>query len=146
MSFKSIITRLYFMLIHSDGKVNEGEISFGKKMIQAEGISEQEFDSILNSLKGRELAHIYKECMADLKRLSQEQQIRCIAWLCVLANADGFMDRTEWQFIYKVYHKELNLPLNTIMEIQKELVRKISGFAINPFGKATPNAQRLHAA
>jgi hypothetical protein len=38
-----------------------------------------------------------------------------------MANADGFMDKSEWQFIYKIYHKELHLPLDDIMEVQKEL-------------------------
>jgi uncharacterized tellurite resistance protein B-like protein len=123
MNYKATITRLYFMLIYSDGKVNQGEISLGKKMIQAEGIVESEFNSQLESLKGRELSTIYKECLADLKRLKPQQQIRCIAWLCVLANSDGFMDRAEWQFIYKIYHKELHLPLDEIMEVQKELSR-----------------------
>lgn len=123
MDFKLIITRLYFMLIHSDGKVNHGEISLGKKLIHAEGIDEAYFNSQLESLKGREISAIYEECLADLKRLKPEQQIRCIAWLCVLANSDGFMDRAEWQFIYKIYHKELHLPLDEIMDLQKELIR-----------------------
>ena len=43
--------------------------------------------------------------------------------MCVLANSDGFMDKAEWQFIYKIYHKELNLPLDSIMEVQKELAK-----------------------
>lgn len=123
MNFKSIIIRLYYMLIYSDGKVNDGEISSGKRMIQSEGISEQEFMIQLDSLKGKDTAVIYRETLTELKRLKPERQIRCIAWLCVLANSDGFMDRTEWQFIYKIYHKELQLPLDVIMEVQKDLVR-----------------------
>jgi len=111
------------MLIYSDGKVNQGEISLGKKMIQAEGIGEAEFNDQLESLKGRDHSILYKECVSELKHLKPEQQIRCIAWLCVLANSDGFMDRAEWQFIYKIYHKELHLPLDEIMEVQKELNR-----------------------
>jgi len=126
MNFKSIITRLYFLLIYSDGKVNQGEISLGKKMIQAEGISEVDFSLQMEALKTKDTAAIYKECLADLKRLKQDQQIRCIAWLCVLANSDGFMDRAEWQFIYKIYHKELHLQLDIIMDTQKELNKKIN--------------------
>jgi hypothetical protein len=53
--------------------------------------------------------------------LDLKQQIRIVAWLCVVANADGFMDRAEWQLIYKVYHKELNLPLHDIFAVQKDL-------------------------
>lgn len=121
MNYKSVITRLYFLLINSDGKVNHGEISLGKKMMQAEGIVENEFSSQLESLSTRNHADIYKECLRDLKGLKHDQQIRSIAWMCVLANSDGFMDRTEWQFIYKIYHKELHLALDDIMQVQKEL-------------------------
>ena len=123
MNFKTVIIRLYYMLISSDGKVNQGEISLGKKMIEAEGITNNEFNSQLESLKNKDTAAIYKECLADLKKLKPELQIRSIAWMCVLANSDGFMDKSEWQFIYKIYHKELNLPLDNIMEVQKELAK-----------------------
>lgn len=144
MNFKALIIRLYFILIHSDGKVNEGEISLGKKMIVAEGISEAEFTRQLESLKGRETSVIYKECLADIKRLKHEQQIRCIAWLCVLANSDGFMDKAEWQFIYKVYHKELNLPLDQIMDVQKELNRLIhEKSSFNSTSQTTPASGEL---
>jgi uncharacterized tellurite resistance protein B-like protein len=121
MNVKSVITRLYFLLINSDGKVNHGEISLGLKMIHAEGIVESEFNAQMESLKGMDSAVIYKECLRDLKGLKPEQQIRSIAWMCVLANSDGFMDRVEWQFIYKIYHKELHLALDEIMIVQKEL-------------------------
>ena len=123
MNFKAIIIRLYYMLIYSDGKVNQGEISLGKKMIETEGISDAEFNTQIESLKKKDASVIYKECLADLKRLKPDLQIRSIAWMCVLANSDGFMDKTEWQFIYKIYHKELHLPLDNIMEVQKDLAK-----------------------
>ena len=126
MSFKSIIIRLYYMLIHCDGKVNEGEIALGKRMMEAENINEAEFDRLLAELQERDLAAIHKESITELKKLPKPMQIRCIAWLCVLANADGFMDRAEWQFIYKIYHRELQLPLDVIMGVQKELMRKVN--------------------
>jgi uncharacterized tellurite resistance protein B-like protein len=55
--------------------------------------------------------------------LDRNLQIRIVAWLCVVANGDGFMDKTEWQLIYTIYHKELNLPLEEIFKVQKELNR-----------------------
>jgi len=131
MSFKSIIIRLYYMLIHCDGKVNEGEVALGKRMMEAENISEKEFDNLVAALQERDLAALYKEAVSELKRLPTAFQIRCSAWFCVLANADGFMDRAEWQFIYKIYHKELSLPLDVIMVLQKELTRKVSTLVVN---------------
>lgn len=139
MSFKSIIIRLYYMLIHSDGKVNDGEIALGRRMMEAENISEDEFNRQIAALEDRDLAALYKECITQLKRLPKTLQIRCIAWLCVLANADGFMDRAEWQFIYKIYHRELELPLDVIMGIQKELMRKVNGVIIEQIAPNVSN-------
>lgn len=139
MSFKSIIIRLYYMLIHCDGKVNEGEIALGKRMMEAEHISDAEFDRMMTELQERDLAALHKECITELKRLPRQLQIRCIAWLCVLANADGFMDRGEWQFIYKIYHRELQLPLDVIMGVQKELMRKVNTVIVDQLAPQITN-------
>jgi uncharacterized tellurite resistance protein B-like protein len=127
MNYKTILTNLYYLLIQADGHVSEGEIALGKRMVSAEGIREVEFKTQLDLLKMKHKSVIYTECLVGIKKLNRQQQIRSIAWLCVIANADGFMDKTEWQFIYKIYHKELNLPLNDIMKVQKELNPYLNG-------------------
>ncbi len=133
MNFKSIIIRLYYVLIHCDGKVNDNEIALGKRMMEAEDITEAEFDRMVAEARDKDSALVQKECIIEMKRLSREQQVRSIAWLCVLANADGFMDRQEWQFIYKIYHKELRLTLDEIMSMQKELLKKVNPAMVTPF-------------
>lgn len=121
MNHRSILIKLFYLLVHADGKVNEREIAGGKQMIKAEGIPEMEFNNLLESLKKRKQNVLYAECLEELKKLDREKQIRCLAWLSVIANADGFMDKTEWQFIYKIYHNELGLQLDDILKKQKEL-------------------------
>jgi len=73
------------------------------------------------------------ECVAVLKKLEKKVQIRYIAWMCVIANADGFMDKEEWKLIYRIYHKEMALPLDVIMEEQKtikqQMMSKVQGAA-----------------
>ena len=109
------------MLISADGKINEKELAVGKQMISAEGIAEAEFNVQLELLKSKDKSILLGECLLAIKKLDRKQQIRSIAWLCLVANGDGFMDKAEWQFIYRIYHQELNLPLNEIMATQKEL-------------------------
>lgn len=125
MNFKEVLTRLYFILICSDGNVNEKEVSYGRKMVEAEGIDEQYFFSQIKLLEVNNQHELLPEAIVGIKKLSRDEQIRCIAWLCVIANADGFMDKAEWQLIYKIYHKELNLPLDEIMKKQKTLAQSI---------------------
>jgi uncharacterized tellurite resistance protein B-like protein len=124
MNYKTILTQLYFILIYADGQVNEHEWSSGKNLVKSEGLEEEDFKVQLELLKSKNKTVVLEGCIKGLKKLDRNQQIRMIAWLCVIANGDGFMDRSEWQLIYKIYHKELHLPLEEIFKVQKELNRQ----------------------
>jgi uncharacterized tellurite resistance protein B-like protein len=125
MNYKLTLTTLYALLIAVDGTINEKEIALGKYMCKAEGFDEREFQRHVDAVRSKDESAVLSECLSDLKKLNSKHQIRSIAWLCVIANADGFMDKKEWQFIYDLYHKELNLPLSEIFNVQKELSRAV---------------------
>jgi uncharacterized tellurite resistance protein B-like protein len=122
MNHQPTLIKLFHLLVNADGSVNEREIAAGKQMIKTEKINESDFNNLLESLKKRNQDVVYAESLEELKKLDHNQQVRCISWLCVIANADGFMDKTEWQFIYNLYYKELGLKLDEIMKLQKELI------------------------
>jgi uncharacterized tellurite resistance protein B-like protein len=134
MDYKATVSSLYFLLIHADGNVSEKERMRGLQMMQAEGIDEGKFNLLMEKLKLRKPADIYTEAVAAIKKLNVKSQIRCIAWLCVVANADGFMDKKEWMLIYKVYQTELGLQLDDVMKVQKELNAHIHGKAFHSLG------------
>lgn len=123
MKYKAVLTKLYFILISADGNVNDHERRSGKFLAKKEGIKEEEFLVEMELLKSKDQSALLTECIIGLKKLSRYQQIRIVAWLCVVANGDGFMDKAEWQLIYRIYHRELNLPLEEIFKVQKELNR-----------------------
>lgn len=122
MNHKVTLIKLYHLLVSADGSINEKELSAGKQMIKAESINEFEFDRIIDNLKKRNASVVYSECVEELKRLDHEKQVRCVAWLSVIANSDGFMDKLEWHFIYKLYHVELGLQLDDVLKKQKDLI------------------------
>jgi uncharacterized tellurite resistance protein B-like protein len=123
MNYMSVFAKLYYMMINLDEKVNDKELSLGRQMVTIEGFSETEFNRQLERVKLLDANALNNELLSDLRKLTKVQQIRCIAWMCVIANADGFMDKKEWQFIYKIYHKELQISLDEIMKVQNELIR-----------------------
>ena len=50
------------------------------------------------------------------KNFREQNKSGYIAWLCVIANADGFKwTKLSGNWFTKIYHKELNLPLDEIM-------------------------------
>ena len=121
MKNKGTLSKLFFLLASADGSIKPKEAAIGEAMCSVEGISKADFASMLQNLRTKNSALIFSESIAELKKLTREEQIRSIAWMCVIANADGFMERVEWQLIYKVYHKELNLPLEEVLAVQKSL-------------------------
>jgi uncharacterized tellurite resistance protein B-like protein len=126
--FNVAITRLFYLLIYCDGTVNEKEIEMANVMLHVEKIDKIKFNSQIESLKNSDKDLIYKSAINDLKQLSQLQQIKVIAWLCVIANADGFMDKSEWELIYKTYHKELKLSLDLIQAEVREINKNLKNF------------------
>lgn len=134
MDYNTTITSLFFLLIYADGDISEKELERGKQMMKAEGIDETKFNTIIEKLKNTNHDLIYADCLKGLKKLDKDKQIRCIAWLCVVANSDGFMDKKEWMLIYKIYHTELNLQLDDIMKVQKQLNSFIHGKAFHSLG------------
>lgn len=134
MDYHSIISGLYYLLIGADGQVNEKELSLGKKMAAAEGLEEAKFLSLIEQFRSADKTVLYNNSLANLKRQDKERQIRCVAWLCVVANADGFMDKQEWVLIYKIYHNELHLSLDDVMKRQRELNKLLHGKDFWSFG------------
>ena len=134
MDYKAILINLYYLVIYADGKVNDKEVVLGKQMARTEGMDEGAFSKTLGDLKSKDPNSLYTESIAALKKLDSKTQVRCIAWLCVIANGDGFMDKEEWTFIYKIYHTDLGLQLNEVMETQKELNQIIYGKAFQSIG------------
>jgi uncharacterized tellurite resistance protein B-like protein len=134
MDYNSTITSLFYLLIYADGSVNEKELQRGKQMMLAEGINEDRFNSQIEQLSSVPTDILYKNCITGLKKMDKVKQIKAIAWLCVVANSDGFMDKKEWMLIYKIYHTELGLQLDEIMKTQRELNKIIHGKEFNSFG------------
>ncbi len=128
MKNKTTLSRLFFLLANVDGNIKPKEEAIGDAMCSVEGIKKEDFTMMLQLLKTKNPTLIFNESISELRKVNREEQIKAIAWMCVIANADGFMERIEWQLIYKVYHKELNLPLEEVLEVQKKL-----GIASRPY-------------
>lgn len=122
MNYQAILTNLYFILIYADGKLNEKEMQLSQKMIKAEKFDAEAFKAQIELLKSSDLEVVYNNTIQHLRKVKTPDQIRCVAWLCMAANIDGFMDKSEWMFIYKIYSKELNLKLDDVMKAQRDLI------------------------
>ncbi len=128
----AVNTKLYFLLTHADGEVHQKEQEMGDKMMWHESMSKEKFNAQIEFLANQDREKIFEDCMRELVSFSKNDQINCLAWMCLIANADGFMDKNEWDLIYRIYHKRLGLNLSEITARQKELHRFIQQYTNIP--------------
>jgi uncharacterized tellurite resistance protein B-like protein len=114
---------LYYLMIIADGVISPKEVEMGNLMIKHEKIDEKHFHEKLEEYRNLDKSTLMQLCIEKLTKCNGEFQIKAVAWMSNVANADGFMDPQEWALIYKIYNKELRLDLSKILEKQKELPR-----------------------
>ena len=115
------LTLLYHLMIHADDEVDPRELKMGEIMLEREGMNRVHFFKQVKEFDDLKRNLIYDRCLVYLKKCNVDQQMTCIAWMVIIANADGFMAREEWAIIHRIYHKELNLNLALIMALQREI-------------------------
>ncbi len=112
----------------ADGEVHSKEEEMGDRMLQHLSMNKEKFDEQIEMLTQQESEKIFEECVKELNTFNKNDQINCMAWMCLIANSDGFMDKNEWNLIYRIYHKNLALNLSEITMRQKELHRFIQQY------------------
>lgn len=117
------LVSLYHLLINADGHVDEKEVKMGELMKKHEGIDDQDFKAHLERIAAMEKDDIIEDCISSLTKCDYDLKVKCIAWMSMIANSDGFMAPEEWQLIYHIYNTKLNLDLSDILEMHKQLPR-----------------------
>jgi uncharacterized tellurite resistance protein B-like protein len=112
---------MYYLIAFADGKCDQKEKEIGEVMVRQESLNEREFQTQLELLQTVQRESLLNDSIKELKKLDKKLQNRIVAWMCIVANADGFMSNSEWQLIYRIYHKELSLSMSEILTLQKEL-------------------------
>ncbi|GEM_PF-859192 len=115
------LINLYHLMIHADGKISDREIHMGEIMCKYENIDKELFERELELANQMSFDDVYKKCLNALKACDHEFNVKCIAWMSLIANSDGFMSTEEWGIIYKLYAYELHLDLKEILDYQKSL-------------------------
>ncbi len=112
---------LYYLIIIADGVISEKEIHMGKLMCDHEKFDYDAFEKLIAQYKTMDHQNIMNNCVRVLSNYPYEYQVKCLAWMMKIANADGFMAPEEWKLIYCIYKKELNLNQQDIINLQREL-------------------------
>lgn len=125
VGFNDLLIRVYAMLMRSEGHFRDEDGRFGRKIAKVVGVDKETFINRADTLSVINREDLVDDTIIAVRRLPWNEQVLCVAWLCVMASADGKMDEVDWSTIYKIYHKELHLPLREILKTQNWLTRSV---------------------
>jgi uncharacterized tellurite resistance protein B-like protein len=124
-NFRDGLSSLYFLLICADNVIDPREVRMGKNMMKVEGMDVDWFFEQLDYYSNMSKKAVYDYCLSSLRSCDRTQQLRCIAWMSLIARADGVRSQEELDLIYRIYHDEFNLPMDSILQVLGEIQDKV---------------------
>lgn len=118
--FQKTLIKAYYYLIIVDGMVDPKELSFGSHMIETEGIDRENFEILLDTLNDESPEKVKSSLIEDIQQLSKDEQVKIVAYMSNLADADGITDVSEKDIIHDLYH-ELHLDFKEITKARQYL-------------------------
>ena len=115
------LTSLYFLMICADKYIDTRELEMGRIMRSLENIDEKQFFGRIDEYSNQDNRVVYNRCIDALERCDRQDQVRCLAWMKVIAFSDGSMATREWELYQNICLNEINLDLNEVLEEQKKI-------------------------
>ncbi len=120
-NFQKTLIEAYYYIIIADGMLDPKELSFGNLMIEKENIERSEFEDELDELANTNVDIIKKQLRDHLSELPKEQQLKIVAYMVKIADADGSKDPSELTSIQKII-EGFELHINDIIKMKQQLI------------------------
>ena len=119
-TFKKTLVEAYYYIMIADGLVDPRELSFGSLMIEKEGITREDFEKELDEMSITDVDVITQNLRESMLALTKEQQLKIVAYMVKIADADGTKDPSEMTSIQRVM-EGLELHINDIIKMKQQL-------------------------
>ena len=109
---------LCYLIGNTNGNMTHFETRMYEFIKHEENITEEVADLIVGEIETMSHEYILERGIQALNQCEKTDQVKCLAWMNKIANADGYLADHEWSIIYQVYSKELNITLKEILEFE----------------------------
>ncbi|MCG8308115.1 MAG: hypothetical protein MI975_12040 [Cytophagales bacterium] len=125
-TFQRAFAHLYYLMLSADKIADLNELELGNKIIALENLDKTEVMKDLDLLSAVPRNEALKDCIDLLKSISRKEQQKCLAYVKLIANADGSYDDSESDLLNEIGTNELNILPSEIRDIERELKQRIS--------------------
>ena len=119
-TFKETLVIAYYYIINADGIIDPKEVAFGERMMKTEKINETDYNLKLEELKALDHEQLKTILKQAIKELNTVEQVKIIAYMSKIADADGYRDPSEMISIQDIY-SDLHIHLNDIIRVKETI-------------------------
>ncbi len=120
-TFERAFSILFFLILSADNIADIKELKTGNKIIDLEGFDKSRVMSEFDHLSSQSRAETYNDGISTLKLLDKPTQMKCLAYIKIIAKVDGSFDKSESDLLDKMYNEELDIDINRLDNLEKEL-------------------------
>jgi len=120
-TFQRAFAHLYYLMLSADRVANINELEVGSKIIEFEGFEKDSVMQQIDLLSAVSRDQAMDDSLALLRSISREDQIKCLAYVKMIAMSDGSFDQTESDLLHNIGSNELNILPQEIDATEKKL-------------------------
>jgi len=124
--FQQAFAYLYFLMLSADNVADIKELKLGKKIINIEKLDYHDVMNQMDQLTKVPRNQIFNEAVDLIKGISKKEQVKCLAYIHLIAKIDGSYDEREKELLDQISINELNISLQEISDVEKELNKVIA--------------------
>lgn len=124
--FQQAFAYLYYLMLSADNVADIKELKLGKKIINIEKLDYQDVMNQMDQLTKVPRNQIFSEAVDLIKGIAKKEQVKCLAYIQLIAKIDGSYDEREKELLDQISISELNISLQEISDVEKELNKVIA--------------------
>ncbi len=124
-SFEKAFAYMFFLVMSADKVAHLDEFIILNKILRFEKIEKKSFMSTIDQLSNMENKDIYAQGIELLKSLSEPEQKKCLAYMLLIAKADGDLHLKEDTLMHKISSDELNIPFEEISGLERKIALEL---------------------
>ena len=123
--FQEAFAHLYYLMLSADRFATLSELEVGSKVIEFEGFDKGSVMKQIDDLSANPRNQIIGESIDLLKSISKEDQLKCLAYVKMIAMSDGSFDESESDLLHNIGSNELNILPQEIDAVEKKLKQQV---------------------
>ena len=125
LNFQKAFAHLYYLMLSADRIADLNELALGNKIIEFEGFDKSGVMQQIDQLSAVSRSQVIDESVVLLKSIPRDDQLKCLAYVKMIAMSDGIFDESESDLLHNIGSNELNILPQEVGEAEKKLKQQV---------------------